>query len=435
MQPRAASGELLSCGPRRRRWAVGYERVASSRLKQRLRWSWGAGAVALLVALNHAAWAEAAVSFLNATTEQQAWCSARGCVPAPEYSVVVGQEIVFNVTILDDDRNRNISIAVLADPGLPNGARLLPSHHVMWEEGNATAGIRDHTAVTRELRFVPMERQEGLSYEVCFKGFDVDNATLPTVQRCTMLRVFEPAPAFNGSTSSSEMERVVGVNCPMILKFYPVDAGGNNYCMTMAAGRIGRPSESQLPPGAVLRHVSTSQTTKIGTHDGCVVAHWEVAWFPKRGQEARSYSFCVHSMDDICTGAVCRSQSRAQELCYHVAVAKCRYCLSIGETILSAARRYRTDWMQLWAVNSHVKTPDAVGASAHLTLGPTYTVRRGDTLESLAVRFGTTASNILDLNPDVEVVDNAGILRMGDHLCIVPPFCGEMGSHPAVVGR
>jgi hypothetical protein len=37
---------------------------------------------------------------------------------------------------------------------------------------------------------------------------------------------------------------------------------------------------------------------------------------------------------------------RGRELCYRVRVEKCKYCLSMGETIMHAAARYKTDWIQ-----------------------------------------------------------------------------------------
>ncbi|KAJ1491209.1 hypothetical protein T484DRAFT_1883108 [Baffinella frigidus] len=127
MRSRAADVECASGEAARRLGApVRRERVAGGRAGGRLGGVCGAGAAALLIALGLATGADGAISFLNATEQQQAWCAARRCAPAAVYDVVVGQEIALNITALDDDRTRTVSIAVLADPGLPNGARLFP---------------------------------------------------------------------------------------------------------------------------------------------------------------------------------------------------------------------------------------------------------------------------------------------------------------------
>jgi len=123
MRSRAADVEFASGEAARRLGApVRRERTAGGRV-QRAGGRLGglAGAAVLLITL--ATGADGAISFLNATDQ---WCAARRCAPAAVYDVVVGQEIALNVTVLDTNRTRAVSIAVLADPGLPNGARLFP---------------------------------------------------------------------------------------------------------------------------------------------------------------------------------------------------------------------------------------------------------------------------------------------------------------------
>ncbi|EKX31914.1 hypothetical protein GUITHDRAFT_148991 [Guillardia theta CCMP2712] len=123
----------------------------------------------------------------------------------------------------------------------------------------------------------------------------------------------------------------------------------------------------------------------------------------------------------VCIGYLC--QQRGKELCFSVLVKKCRYCLSIGETIMGAAARYNSDWLQIWGANPAILTPDSVGAWTELRLGPTYITRHGDTLDLLASRFGTSSTNILEANPDVPVVNNTGLLTVGQPICILPRVC------------
>ena len=41
----------------------------------------------------------------------------------------------------------------------------------------------------------------------------------------------------------------------------------------------------------------------------------------------------------------------------------------------------------VWGANSYIVTPDAIPAWTSLQLGPIYSVRAGDTLEDIAVRY------------------------------------------------
>jgi hypothetical protein len=59
------------------------------------------------------------------------------------------------------------------------------------------------------------------------------------------------------------------------------------------------------------------------------------------------------SQDTLCIGLAC--EQHAVTLCYHVVVAKCKYCLGVGETIMHAAARYQTDWLQLWGANTQIR--------------------------------------------------------------------------------
>ena len=124
MRSRAVDVECASGEAARRLGSpVRRERVSGGRAGGRLGGLWGAGVTLLLITLGLATGVDGDISFLNAT---ESWCAARRCAPAAVYDVVVGQEIALNVTVLDTNRTQSVSIAVLADPGLPNGARLFP---------------------------------------------------------------------------------------------------------------------------------------------------------------------------------------------------------------------------------------------------------------------------------------------------------------------
>jgi len=44
-------------------------------------------------------------------------------------------------------------------------------------------------------------------------------------------------------------------------------------------------------------------------------------------------------------------------LCAKFEVLKCQVCVQQGDTLLSIARHYQTDWLQLWGANVHISNP------------------------------------------------------------------------------
>jgi LysM repeat protein len=86
-----------------------------------------------------------------------------------------------------------------------------------------------------------------------------------------------------------------------------------------------------------------------------------------------------------------------------------RYVVRQGDTLQSIATRYGTTWQAIAATNN-LANPNAIYAGQTLVIPPQtpqpryYTVRPGDTLYSIAVRYGTTpgiiaaANNIFNYN-------------------------------------
>ena len=72
------------------------------------------------------------MTFPNATYSSNAvvsanlasWCASYSCASQDRYSLLVGERLEFNMTALHILPNGNLSIAVLADPGLPSGTHL-----------------------------------------------------------------------------------------------------------------------------------------------------------------------------------------------------------------------------------------------------------------------------------------------------------------------
>ena len=139
------------------------------------------------------------------TANQSTWCQAHACAPAHTYHLVVGESVSFNMTASSTLANRNFTLAVLSDPGLPSGC-----HVTAAEEYPVASGIKAHL---KRFSFTPTPGQEGIVYKVCVKATDLQNTT-HTATHCIHLDVAAPVVAFKtGSTLTREFS--VGVNCPV----------------------------------------------------------------------------------------------------------------------------------------------------------------------------------------------------------------------------
>ena len=84
-----------------------------------------------------------------------------------------------------------------------------------------------------------------------------------------------------------------------------------------------------------------------------------------------------------------------------------------GDTLSSIARRYNTTASQLVNLNG-IKNANAIRVGQKLLLPKPaatkkYTVRSGDTLYTIALRFNTTVSRLATLNR----ISNVGLIRIG----------------------
>jgi len=288
---------------------------------------------------------------------------------------------------------------------------------MLWRNNTAN----DEFLTYRTVSFTPAPPQAGITYKLCFRAYDAVNGN-DTATLCNTIAVAGPVPSFDMNLTTSPGTTIeVGVGCPVRMRLVTTDAGGSNYCTTVVSGMLdGTMVVPQL--GELLAGEITAAAPR-GTHDSCVTSEFELIWYPRKGQEAQEYHYCVYTKDTLCIGLACEQQ--AVTLCYHVVVAKCKYCLGVGETIMHAAARYQTDWLQLWGANTQIRNPDHIPAYTMLTLGPTYTVQRGDTLQGITTRFGTTIGAILEANPDIAIVDNAGVIDAGNQLCLMPWVCWD----------
>ena len=123
----------------------------------------------------------------------------------------------------------------------------------------------------------------------------------------------------------------------------------------------------------------------------------------------------------------------------------CTYTVVAGDTLSSIALRYNTTVAALVAANG-LSDPNAIRVGQTLIIpncsGPvqpppsggciTYVVRPGDTLSSIARRYGTSAAAIAQANN----LSNPNLIRVGQRLIVCPgPGGGTPPPPPGPVGR
>jgi len=158
-----------------------------------------------------------------------------------------------------------------------------------------------------------------------------------------------------------------------------------------------------------------------------------VSWTPPPGAEGRTYRICFRAYDDVSSTTSCST----------VHVARCMYCTKEGESLVSIAQRFRTDWLQVWAANdadvvasntaelaasqvrpwggADVRHPHDLEEGVLIRLGPLLHTRLEHSLDEIAGRYGTTVRSLLEVNPDLLGLD--GPVPRNSELCVLPAIC------------
>jgi spore germination protein YaaH len=99
----------------------------------------------------------------------------------------------------------------------------------------------------------------------------------------------------------------------------------------------------------------------------------------------------------------------------------CSYTAEHGETLATMTRRYQlsANWLNVWNANPMITDPDLhLSTDTVVKLGPTYMVKDGDTLSSIAAQFSTTVKKLLAVNPAVNFAPGE-LLAAGTPLCVL----------------
>mmetsp|Transcript_23938 Transcript_23938/g.57373 ORF Transcript_23938/g.57373 Transcript_23938/m.57373 type:complete len:177 (+) Transcript_23938:1-531(+) len=157
----------------------------------------------------------------------------------------------------------------------------------------------------------------------------------------------------------------------------------------------------------------------MGAPGARTIEEWELRWQPSRDFLQDEYPACMEVLDTLnrTSGGL---PAERDTLCVQFKVMRCRYCPTEGQSLMEVAHYWwGSDWIQIWGANAHIRNPLKVQPNELLTLGPTYTVKRGDTMSRLADRFGVTRDRLELLNPHAR----GGGMAAGMQLCVMPEVC------------
>jgi len=177
--------------------------------------------------------------------------------------------------------------------------------------------------------------------------------------------------------------------------------------VTIAPTRYRRNAAQWIPgvPGGV----------SLSASDPAVEFTTSLSWRPRVVHMGARFELCfrVQEANDL----VLVTAEFHTERCFVVVVAKCRKCLSPGENLDTIATSLSSDWRLLWSANPSILNPSSVSGGRLIKTSLTYSVAQGDSLATIAMRFGTTVRALLAINPDLALEASLGT---GTVVCVLP---------------
>jgi len=354
---------------------------------------------------------------------QPRWMDQFGVIDKPvcesgqvsNFVFAVGQTVGNTIRLEAEDTapNQQIEIAVLADPGAPNGAVLGPMQQLL-----DSAGSISNRQYGRTFTFSPELSQVGIDFPACFQATNINGLSSKTC--CTNLQVLRGDPFWSLSKqwdykqgcwtacpwSSTATDQCLAVDeasaCPpeavidvtvgcnyktsvsLLLNNAPynprlriqqlpscdncvpggisVEAchGGNNGTACCGNNRCdgaetGSNCPSDCPP----------DMAKLEDHpDYPSNPNWQIfTYTPSRAQQGRTVLTCIEVYDvDYGTAVISqeRQGSKAPSMCMVFNVQSCRYCVPQGATLRSIAKHYllNVDWLRLYNSNPDIPNPN-----------------------------------------------------------------------------
>ena len=363
------------------------------------------------------------VCFMLNVANQPRWMDQFGVIDKPvcesgqvsNFVFAVGQTVGNTIRLEAEDTapNQQIEIAVLADPGAPNGAVLGPMQQLL-----DSAGSISNRQYGRTFTFSPELSQVGIDFPACFQATNINGLSSKTC--CTNLQVLRGDPFWSLSKqwdykqgcwtacpwSSTATDQCLAVDeasaCPPEAV---IDVTvGCNYKTSVSLLLNNAPYNprlriQQLPscdncvPGGIsveACHGGNNGTACCGNNrcDGAETGsncpsdcppdmatledhpdypsnpNWQIfTYTPSRAQQGRTVLTCIEVYDvDYGTAVISqeRQGSKAPSMCMVFNVQSCRYCVPQGATLRSIAKHYllNVDWLRLYNSNPDIPNPN-----------------------------------------------------------------------------
>ena len=104
------------------------------------------------------------------------------------------------------------------------------------------------------------------------------------------------------------------------------------------------------------------------------------------------------------------------ERCFRIQSERCRRCALEGESLYSIASELGTEWGLLFSINIDLLHFAVLPSGLRINTGLLYRTVKGDTVESVGVRFGIMLEHIFRANPQARSLP----LLPGDDVCVAP---------------
>jgi len=324
------------------------------------------------------------------------------------HGVRVGEEVSLTFSLTTLDLGGKVKMQVVDDPGLPIGAIL---------SDDSACGSH---SVCRTLTWTPRKGQEGKVHDAHVVG-QAYSTVDPAENPCDTVYTKETVYRIPVLTPQSEwLAPVENLGQTDYNPAWPGNAVvGTEFNITLQCKSNYMPKVDMDGSAARFELVETKD---MG--DGTRLRVYSFGYTPKRGDEGATKVWHFHCGDD---------QYVAPRLIRTVAVKTklCSYTVDAGETLSTMTRRYQlsTNWLNVWNANPMLLTdPDLdLAAGSHVRIGPVYSVKNGDTLETIAAQFSTTVKKLLSVNPHL-TPETAPDLQLPDsmRLCVI-----ACTSHPS----
>ena len=328
------------------------------------------------------------------------------CLIAPlnELSAVgLGQTLERNIYFSCALSYASVNVAVLSNPGLPNGFTIAGMYGGPSDSTNPTSSSNllefkylpdrvlkhQHYVFSRAVSFTPSEDQVGLSFKLCLSA--ISSYLLPnssswpqlSADSCLSVSVVPPSFALNSTdlNLSAAFYHDVLVGCDYVWSITVYEPSryqqgpATPSLQTDYTPALVSDSHDLLPPSAFFSEgqqlvVCSDRQDRVCADKSYPMTRFELRWTPSRGLEAQTFQSCFWLQE--------RKFSRFNRLrfCANFRVSKCKTCVMRGETLLALARHYRTTWLQLWGANPHLHNPQNLSQLSFLHLGPSFHVSK-----------------------------------------------------------